>query len=162
MARAEIKALGTVPTPSEVPQESWESLGHFAAWIEADVSFNLEKQGELLVPDAHCFGEVGRESIVQANGKLSETVAFAMPHTIQVNYRNRMCIWDFDVLSRQTGEITGRGTDFVHLQDGTNLVFQVDTIRHETHGGQPDWAMKQLTDPYPAPAGAEVKGANDH
>lgn len=127
------------------------------------MGFNLDRQRQLLVPDAHCFGETGQDHIVQANTKLMETVAFAMPHAIQVDYASRMCIWDFDVLSRQTGEVTGRGTDFVHLQHGTHLVFQVDTVRHDCVGGQPAWALKQFSDPYPTAAGATGgKGVDDH
>ena len=87
--------------------------------------------------------------------ELSKTVAFAVPHTIQLDLGNSMVIWDFDVLDRHTCAATGRGTDFVHLCPSGH-VYQVDTIRHQL--SQPGWARQQIGSPANASACSGVHG----
>ena len=130
----ELQTIGKVPP---LCQQSWKFATSALHWIHADVCFNGTEQRSILVPNAHCFGSKGRDAIVDGNMELSKSIAFAVPHTIQLDAQNAMVVWDFDVIDRQTCSTIGRGTDFVHFCPN-GQVFQVDTIRHQ--GSQPSWA----------------------
>jgi hypothetical protein len=139
-----LETLGDVPPTCQVPAAAWKFVEDALLWIHADVSFNATAQRSILVQNAHCFGAEGRDAIVEGNIELSKSVAFAVPHTIQLDPLNAMVIWDFDVIDRETCLVSGRGTDFVHFCPGGH-VYQVDTIRHT--GAQPEWARQQIQSP---------------
>ena len=113
-----VQSIGRVPKPCAVPSSAWVFAQHAVNWIAADVSFDASTQRRLLVPDAHCFGAVGRSSVVAGNMALAKTVAFAVPHSIQLDIKNNMVVWDFDVKDRSSDNCrtTGRGTDFVRTR----------------------------------------------
>jgi hypothetical protein len=153
----ELQVLGNVPPPCQVPVSTWRFIEHALLWVTADVTFNATSQQAILVSSAHCFGAEGRDAIVAGNVELSKSVAFGVPHMIQLDPMHSMIIWDFDVIDRMTCMVTGRGTDFVHFcPDGH--VYQVDTIRHQGH--QPDWAKQQIQHPANASNACQSHTAN--
>ena len=136
-----VQTMGSVPT--NVPAGVWDWVLAATQWIHADVSFDEDAQRSILVPNAHCFGQSGSDAIVDGNMELSKTVAFAVPHTVQLDLANNVIVWDFDVIDRATCTVSGRGTDFVRLCSTSGQVYRVDTVRHQD-GAQPDWVQTQL------------------
>jgi hypothetical protein len=132
---------GAMPAPFELAAAA-------VAWIAADVGFDIDAQRQLLAPDALCFGSVGAAAVADGNTALAETIRFGMPHPIMLSHRTRTVSWDFDIIDRGTGDITGRGTDVVHFGPpkadgtGTAAVVRVNTLRHISE--QPAWVCEQI------------------
>eukprot|EP00927_Polykrikos_kofoidii_P030275 TRINITY_DN26069_c0_g1_i1.p1 TRINITY_DN26069_c0_g1~~TRINITY_DN26069_c0_g1_i1.p1 ORF type:complete len:545 (-),score=66.57 TRINITY_DN26069_c0_g1_i1:47-1681(-) len=136
-----VSAIGVVPPSSPLPEAFLLFVETVAAWIAADVTFDKDAQIKILTPDARCFGEVGNEKIADGNMKLSKTIQFAMPYPIVLHFDQRIFSWDFDIVDRSSQEVSGRGTDVVHVTT-SGKVEKVDTVRHLVH--QPSWVKKQF------------------
>jgi hypothetical protein len=142
-----VQNMGNVPRAAAAGQQVWSWIRSAARWIHADVAFDADAQRSILVVNAHCFGQSGREAIVDGNMQLSKTTAFLLDQ-VQLDLTNNVVVWDFDVVDRASCTVSGRGTDFVRMCTSSGgQVYRVDTVRHQD-GAQPEWVQRQVDDPF--------------